>query len=184
MPQADEFDPRAFNARHQLAIIVACSENGVIGREGDLPWRLPTDLRHFMRSTRGCAVIMGRKTFESLDAPLPDRLNIVVSGSMPLTDTPSVKVVRNLEGAIDTGRASGLEPPIWIAGGGTIYEQVMDRVDLVVRTLVHTRIRGDTLFQGLDLDRWRLAHAEHHRGDERHAWPFSIEWWVRSPAES
>lgn len=181
MPGADDFDPRAFHAQHELAIIVACSENGVIGLEGDLPWRLPIDLRHFMRSTLGCPVIMGRKTFESLDTPLPNRLNIVVSGIMPRSEDSEVMVVRGLEEAIEAGRASGLGSPIWIAGGGTIYEQVMDQADLVVRTLVHTRVQGDTRFPALDEEHWRLAHAEHHRQDERHAWPFSIEWWVCRP---
>ncbi|HCT45170.1 MAG TPA: hypothetical protein DF699_08155, partial [Phycisphaerales bacterium] len=75
MSEPDSFDSRAFHAQFDVAMIVACSENGVIGREGDLPWHLPKDLRHFMRSTKGCPVIMGRKTFDSLDKPLHARLN-------------------------------------------------------------------------------------------------------------
>lgn len=181
MPETDAFDPRAFHARHSLAAIVACSENGVIGREGGLPWHLPGDLRHFMRSTRGCAVVMGRKTFDSLDAPLPHRLNIVVSRSMPEPQDPAVRIVRDLDGAIELAREARMEAPVWIAGGGTIYEQAMGRVDLIVRTLVHTRVEGDTHFPEIDTRLWRLAHAQEHRADDRHRLAFTIQWWVRTP---
>ncbi|MEX0876860.1 MAG: dihydrofolate reductase [Phycisphaerales bacterium] len=175
----EDFDPRAFHARFDYGLIVACSENGVIGREGDLPWHLPADLRHFMRSTRDCAVVMGRRTYESLDTPLPHRLNIVVSTSMGEDQPEGVRVARDLEQALDIAREARMQAPIWIAGGGTIYTQTMDMADLIVRTLVHTRLEGDTGFPEIDPDSWELVRSEAHESDDRHIYGFAIEWWTR-----
>ncbi|MGV6815379.1 MAG: dihydrofolate reductase [Phycisphaerales bacterium] len=184
MPHAPHpFDFRAFHASHSIAMIVACADNGVIGADGDLPWHLPTDLRHFMRSTRGCAVIMGRKTFDSLDQPLPNRLNIVLSRSMPDDRDDGVRVASSIDEAIEIAKASDMEQPIWIAGGGNIYRQAMNQprlVDLIVRTRVHAQIEGDTAFPAMD-DTWICSHSESHESDDRHLYPFTIEWWeVRS----
>lgn len=172
------FDFRSFHASHQIGMIVACSDNGVIGSDGDLPWRLPTDLKHFMRSTKGCAVIMGRKTFESLDQALPNRLNIVVSRTMDSDREDGVLVARTIEQAISCARDSGMESPIWIAGGGHIYSQSMGLVDLIVRTRVHAQIEGDTVFPAIDPQRWRLAHDAFYPADDRHAHAMTIEWWI------
>ena len=183
MSEPDSFDPRAFHAQFDVAMIVACSENGVIGREGDLPWHLPKDLRHFMRSTKGCPVIMGRKTFDSLDKPLHARLNIVVSRTMPDSEHELVRVVRDLDEAVEVARASiwedGQDRPIWIAGGGTIYTQSMDRCDLIVRTLVETQVDGDASFPAIEGEDWVLGHAEHHDADAQHPYSFRFEWWTR-----
>ena len=183
MSEPQPFEPRRFHAQFDIAMIVACSENGIIGREGDLPWRLPDDLKHFMRSTKGCPVIMGRKTFDTLDQPLPGRLNIVLSRSMQAHGEDGVRFARDLEESIKIARESicedGQDRPIWIAGGGTIYEQAMGRADLIVRTLVETTVGGDASFPAIDEERWELRHAEHHDADERHAYPFTFEWWCR-----
>jgi dihydrofolate reductase len=184
MDDAHPFDFRAFHAQHTLAMIVACSENGVIGVDGDLPWHLPRDLRHFMRSTKGCPVIMGRKTFDTLDRPLPDRLNIVLSRTLSPDRSDGVAVARDLDEAIRIGAESGLESPIWIAGGGHIYGIAMDRVDLIVRTLVHTEVKGDTKFPEIDEQRWERARSEHFLSDQKHAYGMTIEWWVHMPTLS
>lgn len=184
MTQTQPFDPRAFHAQFEIAMIVACSKNGVIGRDGDLPWHLPDDLRHFMRSTKGCPVIMGRKTFDSLDKPLPSRLNIVVSRSMVDPGIEGVQIARDLDSSIDLARRAiqeqGLGHPIWIAGGGTIYTQAMDRADLVVRTLIDLEIDGDARFPEIDHSEWALRRSEPHTADDRHAYPFCFEWWERA----
>jgi len=182
MPNASPFDFRRFHAQHTLAMIVACSENGVIGVDGDLPWHLPRDLRHFMRSTRGCPVIMGRKTFDTLERPLPDRLNIVLSRTLEADRADGVRVARDLDEAIEIGtgsvREDGLEPPIWIAGGGHIYSLAMDRVDLIVRTRVHVQVAGDAMCPAIDEGRWKRAHFEDFEADAEHSWGMTIEWWV------
>lgn len=180
---ADAFDPRAFHAQFEIAMIVACSRNGVIGRDGDLPWHLPEDLKHFMRSTRGCPVIMGRKTYESLDKPLPARSNIVVSRSMDSSDQEGVSVAPDLDVALSIARdqigAGTYESPIWIAGGGTIYDQMLDRAELVVRTLVDTELDGDAHFPDLSGEMWKIDHSADFSADDRHAHPFSIQWLTR-----
>ncbi len=189
MDQSDSFDFRAFHASHQIGIIVACSKNGVIGVDGDLPWKLPTDLRHFMRSTKGCPVIMGRKTYESLAKPLPDRLNIVLSrsakeeaGSETSQDLRwASSIEEGIEIASAAQREAGLGTPIWIAGGGHLYKQAIetpDLVDLIVCTRVDAHIEGDTVFPEIDEGAWRLAHAEVFAPDERHSFGMAIEWWV------
>ena len=162
-------------------MIVACSENGVIGRDGDLPWSLRDDLRHFMQSTKGCPVIMGRKTFESLEKPLPNRLNIVLSRSMGEVHEDGVIVVGGLEAAIEAGEKAvcedGQSRPIWIAGGGTIYRQAMDAANLLVVTRVHCEVEGDTTFPEIDMSRWEMAHSRSFEADNRNQYAFTIEWW-------
>lgn len=181
-------------------MIVACSENGVIGAKGDLPWHLPGDLKHFMRSTKGHVVIMGRKTFESLDKPLPGRLNVVVSSSLAprgfVIDSlkegkiEGYTVVGSLDEAIEVGYAvervlgTGL---IWIAGGGEIYRQAAKIADEVVRTRVHTRIEdGDTFFDELDHQIWGLERSEQYLAEDQSGNSgvqspigYTIEWWKR-----
>lgn len=161
-------------------MIVACSQNGVIGSDGDLPWKLPMDLRHFMQSTRGCSVVMGRKTFESLDQPLPNRLNIVLSRTLRDDRDDGVRVASEIGEAIELAHDASCESPVWIAGGGHIYRQAMDRVDLIVRTLIHAQVEGDTHFPEIDTNVWCLAHFEHIAADDRHEFGFTIEWWTRS----
>ena len=183
MTNAEPFDFRSFHAQFELAMIVACGTNGVIGIDGDLPWHLPEDLKHFMRSTKRCPVVMGRKTYESLGKPLPDRLNIVVSSTMAPVEDERVVVVSGLEEGIQAGRdaieAGACEGPVWIAGGGTIYRQLLDRVDLVVRTLVDANPDGDAYFPDLDPESWILAQEHSFLADERHKRGFAIQWWER-----
>jgi len=179
MNDAIEFDFRQYHAEHKIAMIVACSENRVIGAQGDLPWHLPADLKHFMRSTRGCSVIMGRKTFETLKSPLPNRLNIILSRTMSDNRTDGARVAQSLDEAIDIAESSGLEMPIWIAGGGHIYRMGLDRTQLVVRTLIHTQVQGDTEFPILQEEEWELDRAQSHDVDENHPFSFTVEWWKR-----
>ncbi len=182
MTDSVPFEFRAFHATHKIAMIVACSQNGVIGSDGDLPWHLPADLRHFMRSTKGCSVIMGRKTFESLDHPLPNRLNIVLSRSMRDDRDDGVRIASSIEDAIEIALVSDMEMPIWVAGGGHIYRQAMEMpnlVDLIVRTRVHARVEGDTAFPEIDQGEWERAHFDEFEPDGRHAFGMTIEWWVR-----
>jgi dihydrofolate reductase len=184
MQDPSDFDPRAFHDQFDTAMIVACARNGVIGRDGDLPWHLPEDLKHFMRSTKGCPVIMGRKTFDSLEKPLPGRLNIVASRSLDDPGVEGVAVVGSLDSALHTAR-SAIERgewggPVWIAGGGTIYTQMLDHAELVVRTLVECEVEGDAAFPRLDPDVWRMKHSTRFEPDDRHRHGFHVEWWVRA----
>lgn len=167
----------------EIAQIVACAENGVIGVDGDLPWSLPDDLKHFMRSTKGHAIIMGRKTFESLPKALDGRTNIVVSRSMEKDEVDeNVMVARSLDEAIAMGLHETKRlgrSTLWVAGGGEIYRETLEWTYRVVRTRVHAEVEGDTRYPDLDPDGWVLESSEGHEPDDRHAVGFTIESWRR-----
>lgn len=142
-------------ARPKIRIVVARSRNGVIGRDGDMPWRLPSDLKHFKAATLGAPVIMGRRTFQSIGRPLPGRANIVVSRSG--YEAEGVDVVATLEEAV--GRATALAAEtgadkISVIGGGEIYRQAMAFADELLITEVEAEIEGDTVFPPVDSRLW------------------------------
>lgn len=156
----------------RLTLIVAVADNGVIGREGGLPWKLSEDLRRFKQRTLGRPVVMGRKTWESLGRPLPGRTNIVVTRRNDYTvNSPDVIVVRNLDAAIE---AAGDVEEIMIIGGAEIYALALPRAALVELTQVHATVEGDTLFPSMSPGEWKeIARAE-QPADERNQYPTSF----------
>lgn len=126
-----------------LALIVAVARNGVIGKNGTLPWRLPEDLRHFKRTTRGHAVIMGRKTFESIGHPLPSRRNIVVS-RRDGAEFAGCEAASNLNAAIELARTSDECP--FVIGGASLYEEALPLTTEIHLTTIDQAIDGDTHF--------------------------------------
>lgn len=169
------------STRPRLELIVAVAENGVIGRDNDLPWRLPDDLRHFKRVTTGHTVIMGRHTWDSIGRALPDRENIVVSSRLAAGQLPAdVRFARSLDDAI----ASARRPIAFVIGGARLLAAALDRAEAVHLTRVHAHVAGDVVLTGLDALReplWTLAAADPHAADERHQYAFTIEHWVRRP---
>lgn len=141
--------------RPKIQIVVARAENGVIGRDGDMPWRLPSDLKHFKAATLDAPVIMGRKTFQSIGRPLPGRANIVVSRSG--FEAEGVEVFATLEAAIaracDIVAQTGAQK-ISVIGGGEIYRQAMEVADELLITEVQADIDGDTVFPAPDSRVW------------------------------
>lgn len=152
-----------------ISIIVAVAENGVIGSNNALPWRLPDDLKRFKALSWGKAVIMGRKTFDSIGRPLPGRTNIVVS-RRPGLQIAGATVVGTLDAAL--AAAAPLEAAV--IGGAEIYRQALPRTDTIHLTRVHARIAGDVSFPPLDPAQWRETAVEHHAADERHQYAFSF----------
>ncbi|WP_435143276.1 dihydrofolate reductase [Halobaculum sp. P14] len=145
-----------------LVLIVAVADNGVIGADGDIPWHLPADLRHFKETTTGHPVIVGRRTYESiardLGGPLPGRTNIVLSRSEP--DLPDdVVVADSVDAAVDAAESTGADAA-YVAGGGAVYEQFLDRADRMVVTELHDRYEGDTYFPEPDWSAWRETDRE------------------------
>jgi dihydrofolate reductase len=135
-----------------IAIVVAYASNGVIGRDGGLPWRLPSDMRHFRELTEGSTVLMGRRTWESLpDAfrPLPNRRNLVLSAD-PGYEAPGAEVFAGLERALD---ACGRE--CFVIGGAQTYDESLGLAERVHATEIETEIDGDTFFPALAAERWR-----------------------------
>lgn len=168
---AGDSDPR----RPRLFVILAAADNDVIGRDGDLPWRLPADLARFKQLTLGDPIVMGRRTFESIGRPLPGRRNVVLSRSLERAPD-GVELYRSLSKAI-----AGLSESerIWIIGGADLYREALPSAERVYLTRVHAEVDGDVRFDGLDPSRWRLVSTESHPADERHAFPYSFELWER-----
>ena len=147
-----------------ISHVVAVSLNGVIGVEGDLPWRLPSDLKRFKQITMGKPIIMGRKTWESIGSPLPGRPNIVISRS--LEEVPDgVILVRTIDEALERARGLAHElgvHEICIIGGGEIYRQTLDATGRIYLTRVMAETTGDTTYPDPDMDVWEEAAHEHH----------------------
>jgi dihydrofolate reductase len=145
-----------------LALIVAAAENGVIGRDGRLPWRIPSDLKRFRRLTLGKPLIMGRKTFQSIGKPLDQRDNIVVTRD-PGFRAPGVTVAPSLEAALDQARALADAKSIgeiMVIGGAELYRQALPLVDRIYLTRVHAEPDGDALFPPLSPAEWREVSRE------------------------
>ena len=138
----------------KLALIVAVSDNGVIGVNGQLPWHIPEDLKYFKANTTGHAIIMGRKTFDSIGRPLPKRRNIVVTRN-PDLEIEGVEVVNSLQAAIALARTDDEEPRI--IGGSSLYDEAMPQVTTMFLTRVHREVEGDTFFPAYDETQWRVT---------------------------
>ncbi|MEO0530109.1 MAG: dihydrofolate reductase [Planctomycetota bacterium] len=177
MSEQQSSDPKP-----QLALIVAAAENGVIGRDGGLPWRLPADLARFKRLTMGHAMIMGRKTYESIGRPLPGRVSIVLTRDenwRPEHD--KVLVANTLEAAREAAsRAEGVEADeAFVIGGGEIYRLALPGADRVELTRVRVEIDGDTSFPELQPHEWELTSTEERPADDRNEHACTFEVWER-----
>lgn len=131
-------------------IVVAYARNRVIGRDNELPWRLPGDLRHFKRVTMGSPIIMGRKTWESLGRPLPGRLNVVISRNLGY-QAQGATLCSSLEDAL---RACGDASRACIIGGEQLFRVALPLVDEIIATEIHADIAGDTYFPALNANEW------------------------------
>jgi dihydrofolate reductase len=151
------------------------AENRVIGRDGGLPWRLPADMRHFKQLTTGHAVIMGRRTYDSVGEPLAGRRNIVVTRDAGLR-YDGVETVHDLEHALSL---AGTDDEIFVAGGAEIYRLALPHADRIYLTVVHASVDGDTVFPEFSLDEWVLTSDVRHETDERHAYPYSFRVYER-----
>lgn len=162
-----------------IAIIAAVSDNGFIGKDGDLPWRLRDDMRWFMRRTKGSTVVMGRRTYESMNTPLPDRRNIVLTRN-PAWSAPGVVVARDL----DTALALAEDDPVFIIGGEAVYRAALPVADRLDLTRVHTEVEGDTRFPTVNWSSWERRSAERHEPDAHNDHAFTIEVWTRRETRS
>jgi len=153
-----------------ISIIVAASQNNVIGKDNQLIWRLSADLKRFKALTTGHHIIMGRKTFDSIGKPLPNRTSIIITRQADYKAEGCI-VVNSLEEALAKVPA---DQEAFIIGGGTIYKEAMDKADQLYLTLVHGKFDGDTFFPKLDSKVWESLKREDHMPDEKneHAYSF------------
>jgi dihydrofolate reductase len=153
-----------------ISLIVAMSQTRVIGKDNALPWRIPADLKHFKALTLGKPVIMGRKTFESIGKPLPERTNIVVSRS-GFRATGVITAV-SLPQALDIAHTHGEEA--MVIGGAEIYRQALPMADCLYLTEVHADIGGDAIFPEINPQVWCEVSREHHDDDTSAQFPYSF----------
>jgi len=140
-----------------LALIVAVSQNGVIGKDGDLPWHIPEDLKHFRKNTVGHSIIMGRKTWDSIGRPLPKRKSIVVTRQEGLV-IEGAEVVHSLGEALDAARDHDSEPRV--IGGATLYREAFPFATRLILTEVQREVDGDTFFPEWDPSEWHEVSRE------------------------
>ncbi|TKV29433.1 dihydrofolate reductase [Arthrobacter sp. NamB2] len=165
-----------------IGMIWAQTEDGVIGRDGGIPWHVPEDMAHFRATTTGHPVIMGRRTWESFPErfrPLPDRTNIVISGSTS-ADLPGAVLVDSLDSALEAAQGSPGAEEIWIIGGGRVYADAMSRANAALVTVVESTVEGDTVAPALGPD-WTLAALTPESGwlESSGGTRYRISLWIR-----
>lgn len=154
-----------------LSLIVAKSENNVIGKDNQIPWRLSKDLKYFKKCTLNHTIIMGRKTYESIGKPLPKRNNVVLSSTMAAQE--GISVCRSMEEALG-GCVMRREKEVFIIGGAALFELALDFVDRLYITEVKAIVDGDVFFPELDKSQWKEASREVHTKDERNEYDFDF----------
>jgi dihydrofolate reductase len=165
----------------KIALIAALTNNHVIGKNNDLPWHLPDDMKFFMQTTKGHHCIMGRKNYESIPPkfrPLPHRTNIVVTRQHNF-EAPGCVVVNTIEEGIHIARENN-EALLFIIGGAEIYKQSLAHADLLYLTEIDTVIEGDTFFPAFEKSDWKEISRTHHAADEKHLYPFDFVVYERN----
>jgi len=152
-----------------VTIIVAIGENNAIGKDNQLLWYLPADLRHFKDKTSGHTIIMGRKTFDSVGKPLPRRRNIVITRQDITIE--GCEVVKSLDAALELCKD---EHEVFIGGGAEIYQQAMEKTDRIYLTIVHQSFDADTFFPEINYDLWTEVSRHDHPADEKNTIPYSF----------
>ncbi len=158
-----------------ISLIAAVAKNRVIGKENDLPWRLPDDMKYFMQTTSGHHVLLGRKNYDSLlpkFKPLPNRTNIVVTRQKDFKAAGCV-VVNSIEKGIEIARVNN-EKELFVIGGAQIYEQSLAEADFLYLTEINAEIEGDTYFPVFDSNEWTEVSRKPHVADERHRYSFDF----------
>ena len=165
----------------QLALIWAMTNNRVIGKDNGLPWRLPDDMRHFMNTTRGQPVIMGRRTFESMSRPLPGRANIVLTTRADYA-REGIDVAGDFNSALDTAGQrilSAAGDTAFVIGGARVYELALPVAHRLFVTWIDAEVEGDTWFPEVEWSLWEEVSAESHEADANHDYPFRIATYIR-----
>lgn len=160
----------------KLSLIVAMAQNGVIGRDNGLPWRLPADLRYFKATTLGKPVIMGRNTHESIGRALPGRVNIVVTRNVTAR-FDGCEVVHSLAEAIDRAAlacVAGNSDEAFVIGGAQLYQQAVEAADRLYLTQVQAQVDGDTWFPEFDRSQWTLLQQVDHPADDANDYDYSF----------
>lgn len=158
-----------------ISLIAAVAKNRVIGKENDLPWRLPDDMKYFMQTTLGHHVLMGRKNYDSLPnkfKPLPNRTNIVVTRQSNF-EASGCTIVSSIDQGIEIASKND-EKELFVIGGAQIYKQSLERADYLYLTEINAEIEGDTYFPNIESTDWEEVSRKHHGTDDRHCYSFDF----------
>lgn len=161
-------------AAGRVTLVAAVADNGVIGADGDIPWRIPEDFAHFKALTLGHVLVMGRATYESIGRPLPGRTTIVLTRD-PTWSAEGVLVARDLESALRL--AAGIDEEIYVVGGASVYAEALEIADAQVLTEVHRSPTGDTRYPDFDPLTWVEERREPHLDAEI---PYEFVWYART----
>jgi len=155
-----------------ISLVAALSENRVIGKDNRLPWHLPDDMKHFREITEGKPIIVGRKTFESIGKPLPNRTNIVLVREKD-SSIPGCVTVHSIEEALEAAKDA---KEVVVIGGASVYKQFLEQrlIDRMYLTIVHDNVEGDAYFPEFNLANWEETQHIHHPADEKHPHEFSF----------
>ena len=167
-----------------ISLIVAAANNGTIGLNNDLPWRLPADLKHFKKITTGHHIVMGRKTYESIGRPLPNRTSVVITRNASF-EAEGCKVVHSLSEAIQFVKQS-TEEEAFLIGGAQLYELALAEkvVDKIYLTEVDAEVQGDTFFPKLATTEWKEVNRMEHAADEKNPFAYSFVELLRLAEEN
>lgn len=160
----------------KVSLIVAMSQNRVIGRENQMPWHLPAELQYFKRVTMGKPVLMGRNTFESIGRPLPGRPNIVITRNADY-EAEGISVVTSVEDALDLAEQLAerdANAEAMVIGGAQIFAATLPRADRLYLTEVQAEVEGDVFFPEFAPEDWSLVSREEHAADEKNPYPYSV----------
>ena len=158
-----------------ISLVAAMSENRVIGRDNQVPWHLPDDLKRFRELTIGHTVVMGRRTYESIGKSLPQRKCVVLSRQAEYR-LPQVQVVRSWQQALAVGAD---QEELFVVGGADIYTLALCAADRIYLTVVHAHVAGNTYFPALDLEQWQAVCSKFHPADKQHAYAFTFTDYTR-----
>lgn len=161
-----------------LSCIAAIADNGVIGRDNSLPWRLSADLQRFKKLTTGHWILMGRKTFESMGRPLPNRTSVVLTRDRGY-QRPGAIVVHSLDEALE--RCEG-QDEVFVLGGEAVFREALPHAQKLYLTRVHAQVEGDVRFPALDLSGWNRVEQVAVPADEKNDYPTTYEVYVRKAA--
>jgi len=160
-----------------LSLLVAASQNNVIGKNNQLPWHLPNDLKYFKNLTWGMPILMGRKTFDSIGKPLPGRKSIVITRNNDWRHE-GVEVVHSIEEAIKKAESFGVKE-IFVIGGAEIFKTSLQDADKIYLTRIHQEFDGDVYFPDVTKDEWQLTSERFCTADEKNAYDHTYQVWDR-----
>ncbi len=159
-------------------IVVACSINNVIGKDNQLIWHMPADLKFFKATTMGHHLLLGRKTFESMGGPLPGRTSIVVTSNEDYVVPEGHFVANSIEEGISIAESLNLEQ-LMILGGARVYEQTIEIADEIILTEIKSEFDGDAFFPKIDSNKWELIWHERHEKDQKNSYDYEFKKYLK-----